>query len=155
MAIVFLLGVLFLYAAAKHSVLQFERGPHLKRTQGEIIKIEIEKRDRRRRFSNKPRPYYAAVPIISFQSETGETIVFKGQITKRISDGGFKVGEKINVIYDPENKLNPAVDSPYNDWGAALTALFGFLMTGVSLLSFKVFWLDKIRFRQINNPISD
>lgn len=154
MAAVFLLGVVFLYAAARQSVLQIERGPHLKRTRGEIIKIEIEQRDGRRRISSQPRPYQIAVPIISFQTESGETIVFKGQITERGSDsgGGFKVGEKMDVIYDPENKLNPVVDSPYIAWGAAISAIFGFVLTGAGLLFFKFFWLDKVRFRRINNP---
>ena len=149
-----MLGIVFLYAAAMHSVLQFERSPHMKRTEGEIIRIEIERRDANRRVSSQPKPYFVTIPIISFQSETGETIVFKGQITKRVSDdGGFKVGEKINVIYDPENKLKPTVDSPYRKLESALTAVFGFVMTGASLLFFKLFWLDKTRLRRINQPI--
>lgn len=146
MAAVFLWASLLAYSACKMLILQITHSAYLEQTEGEIIRLEYEEGTRRK--INKPR--YFHFPIISFQTESGETIVFKGESSGRNSETGkldYQVGQKIRVLYDPEKKLPPMMDSPYSKSGYAVAAFFGFSFMFASLLFFKLFWRDKSRFR--------
>jgi hypothetical protein len=155
MAFGLLLGVVFLYAAGRESVLQLQRSSYLKRTEGEIIKIEIDERTGRDGKRLKTKRYYIAILTVSFQTETGKSVVFQDQVASRTSkDSGYQIGEKIGVIYDPENKLLPRIEPAHTELGILIAAIFGFVMAGGSLIFFKFFWWDKLRFNRAKNSVS-
>lgn len=147
MAGLFLLGAFLLVLVGWEIMVQIERKPYLKQAQGEIIEIRLEKRVQRSRKGKPIGEYFAGTPIISFQTDSGETIIFEGQISaeaSRLDEYGYKVGNKIQVVYDTEKKLPPTIESPLFSAGIAAAGLFGLIMMGTSVLFFKLFWRNKI-----------
>jgi hypothetical protein len=155
MIVVFLIGTGLLFSAGRQLILLIERAPYLVRTKGEIIEIRFEQRERRsRNRTRKLGEYSVGFPIVSFQTETGETIVFESQTgaeTSEFERSGFRIGNEIAVIYDRENKLPPMINSTSNHAAIAVSAFFGLIMIGVSVLFFKFYWLDNFGFRLSEN----
>ena len=148
MACVFLLGAGLLCAVGWESVAQIRRSPYLKRTEGKIIEIRLEKRIQRSRKGRSIGEETIGIPIISFVNENGETSIFDGLIgveKRRLDKHGYKIGNKIPVVYDTRKKSSPSIDSPLFSVGLAAFALFGLMMTGSAVIFFKFFWWDERR----------
>ena len=108
--------------------------PELVKTQGLVTEIHTETRlqvetgDRKRKHHNNHQLVH--YPIIQYQTTTGETVTFKselGDVTQMSSGQPSKyyVEQILPIVYDPQGRLQPMIDSWWGIWGGLVSSLVG------------------------------
>jgi len=111
-----MVGVGLIIAAVKEFIVKFYRMTYFRRAMGSIVRVEREKPIPQAGGFRRRKAHYRFFPVIKFRHLSGEEITFKSEI----GDGGetskYRVGQRIAVVYDVDNKLNPMMNSFSGVW---------------------------------------
>ena len=141
MMFAFLLGgVGLVFAAVKEFVLKFYRMSYFRRATGSVVRIERERQLAQPDGSRHRRAQYRFFPVIKFNHLAGREVTFKSEI----GDGGeaskYRVGQRIAVVYDIDDKLPPMINSFSGVWlPIVLQAVGGTVFIGASVLIYFAF----------------
>jgi hypothetical protein len=134
-----LAGIGLLFAAVKELILKLRRMRYFRRVTGSVIKVERERQlpnpdsDFRHRTAQ-----YRFFPVIKFKHLSGEEVTFKSAI----GDGGetskYRVGQKIAVVYDIDDRLPPMINSFSGVWLPVILQAVGgtVFIVGAALIYF-------------------
>ncbi len=121
MIIFFLAGVGLFVSGVGGLIRRFAGRGRLRRAEGEIIRIE--KRQKEIDTEMKRTAEYHYPEIRFYVAGAGET-TFLSEIGAGARAQRYAVGQKIGVLYDPEKKIPPMIDSWTGIWGPALVKTF-------------------------------
>ncbi|MFH2063139.1 MAG: DUF3592 domain-containing protein [bacterium] len=103
------------------------------RTEGTVVRLEEVKHRRPPKIHRQKKTVAAYHPVISFLTEDGQTVEYRSDFGT--SPPVHEVGEKVDVIYDPQDPSRAEIDSFVSLWlGPILVAGGGVLITAVGLL---------------------
>ncbi len=145
MMIFFLAGVGLFVSGVCGLIRRFAARRRLRPAEGEIIRIEKRQQVTDSEMNRSAEYHY---PEIRFSvAGEGET-TFLSEIGAGARARRYAVGQKIGVLYDPEKKISPMIDSWTGIWGPALVrTFFGPMFVFAALLIYGVFG-EKILGRQ-------
>jgi hypothetical protein len=136
----FLCGTGMVIAAVRDLILKLYRMSYFRRAAGSMIDVRREKQLPPSDGFRHRKTQYRFFPVIRFKHLSGEDVIFKSET----GDGGetsrYRVGQRIAVVYDVDNRLPPMINSFAGVWlpvfilafaglvfvGAALTIYFAF-----------------------------
>jgi len=127
MMVAFLLcGIGLVLAAVRELILKFSRMNYFRRATGSIVKVEREKQFRSPESGFRhQKTQYTFFPVIKFKHLSGADVVFKSQI----GDGGetskYRVGQRVAVVYDIDDKLPPMINSFSGVWLPVILQIIG------------------------------
>jgi uncharacterized protein DUF3592 len=141
----FLLAGIGLFAAGVLGLIRrFAARGRLRPAEGEIIRIEIRQKITDNEMRRTADYHY---PEIRFYVEGVGEIIFLSDIGAGARASRYAVGQKIGVLYDPEEKVKPMIDSWAGIWFTPLLhTTVGPLFIFAALLIYYAFG-DKIRGR--------
>ncbi len=85
------------------------------------------------------RPHFSFIPIIRFTKDSGEVVEFRSEVGDYGYETKYRVGQTMDVIYDPGGILQPMIDSWFARWGSHfLIIVVGIIFWGGAAL---VYWL--------------
>lgn len=118
MMVAFLLGGLGLFAAGVGGLIRrFAVRGRLRPAEGEIVRIEC-RQECTDYESGRTAEYH--FPEIRFRPERGGEMTFTSQIGAGARCSRYAVGQKIAVLYDPDGKIPPMIESWTGIWGPHL-----------------------------------
>jgi len=105
------IGAFFSFSSTKAFIASADRA------QGKVVSLE-------RRVSTdsdggQSTSYY---PVVEYQLSTGKKIVFTS--SSGSSPASFRVGEKVEVLYDPQDPNQAKINAFFSKWGATLILSF-------------------------------
>ncbi len=135
-----LCGTGLVIAAVRDLILKIYRMSYFRRATGSVIKVEREKQIAQPGGFRRRKAHYRFFPVIRFRHLSGEEITFRSEI----GDGGtaskYRVGQRIAVVYDVDNKLPPMINSFAGVWLPVLILAFaGSVFIGGGLLIYFAF----------------
>jgi hypothetical protein len=137
MMVAFFLGGAGLFiAGALGLARRFAARRRLRPVQGEIVRIDVRTKVTDSE-SNRSADYH--YPEIRFRPEFGDEITFLSEIGAGARAKRYAVGQKIAVLYDPDDELAPVIN-----WGPnVLRVIFGPMFVGAAV---GIYWAfgDKI-----------
>lgn len=138
MMVVFALTGLGLFAAGVFGLLRRLKARHrLRAVAGEIIRVEI-RQDTDRESGGRAKVYH--FPEIRFRSEERGETTFLSEVGAGASQAKYVVGQKIEVLYDPDDKLRPMIRSWAGMWWPPLLkTIVGPVFVGGALLIYYAF----------------
>lgn len=90
------------------------------------------------RLSGPPR--FSFIPIIAFVKASGEQIEFRSEAGEYAATTKYRIGQSIDVLYDPDGVMPPMIDEWFARWGVHIVMIFGgLLFLGGSSL---VYWIQ-------------
>jgi hypothetical protein len=63
------------------------------------------------------RPRFSFLPIIVFTKDSGELVEFRSEVGDYGHETKYRIGQTIDVLYDPSGVLQPMIDSWFARWG--------------------------------------
>jgi hypothetical protein len=113
----FLAGVGLFAAGVRGLIRRFAAGRRLRPAEGEIVRI-----DRRQKTtdSDSGRTAEYHYPEIRFRPARGSDITFLSEIGAGARAARYAIGQKIGVLYDPDGKIPPMINSWAGIWGPHL-----------------------------------
>ena len=142
-----LVGCLLIWEGVRSWVVTLRRRPHLRKTQGTVITVEKKRETRTSGSPPRMRTYVKFHPVINFTTPDGKIQSFTSEmgesyVVQKRSDGThtepvskYSPGQRLDILYDPEGKLPPCLNSWSGLFGpvAALIAA-GLVFCGGSAL---------------------
>ena len=150
MMIIFLLGGLTLIWFGLRTLLTMLRlRPHLLLAEGVVLRIHQEKSLQRNYQHRRKPPAKRFFPEIQFHTAAGKTIAFRSETGDVGRQSGYSIGQAIPILYDPQERIAPRINSWFGVWGSSFgTLLGGVVFIGGALLIWVAFG-DKI----LNRPM--
>jgi hypothetical protein len=138
MMVVFALAGVGLFLSGLFGLLRRMRARHrLRQVEGEIVRIEVRQQHGG---SDGPRTMYFHYPEIRFRSEERGDETFLSEMGVGASTSTYAEGQKIGVLYDPDGKIPPMIDSWSSLWGPSLVQMVsGPVFVGGALLIYYAF----------------
>ena len=113
------------FAAVREFVLKFYRMSYFRRVTGSIVKVERERQFSQPGGFRQRKAQYRFFPVIKFKHLAGREVTFKSEI----GDGGetskYRVGQRISVVYDIDDRLPPMINSFSGVWLPVIVQAFG------------------------------
>ncbi|HKQ49732.1 MAG TPA: DUF3592 domain-containing protein [Phycisphaerae bacterium] len=113
----FLTGVGLFVAGVRGLLHRFAARGRLRSAEGEIIRIEKRQEITDNEMRRSAEYHY---PEIKFNPEEGGETIFLSEIGAGARALRYTVGQKIAVLYDPDGKIPPMIDSWAGIWGPYL-----------------------------------
>jgi hypothetical protein len=136
-----LVGCFLIYSGLNEFLKRRERLEYMVRVEGAVMTVTRKRQPGLiARKSRHQRQGWMFFPVIRFTAPSGEQITFESES----GDGGqtsqYSAGQRLPVLYDPEGKLPPMIDSWWSVWGGAFfLVLGGAVFIGGGLLIFVAF----------------
>gem|GEM_PF-6466951 len=140
MMFVFLLcGSGLVVAAVRELILKLYRLTYFRRATGSVVKVECSEQsvhpDVRRH-----KTQYNYFPVIKFKHLSGREVTFKSEIGYGGETPEYRIGQKISVVYDIDDKLPPMINSFACVWLPPIfLALMGLVFIGSGLMIYFAF----------------
>jgi hypothetical protein len=135
-----LIGAGLLAAAVRDLILKLTRMIYFRRATGSVVKVERERELAQPDEFRRRTTQYRFFPVIKFKHLSGREVTFRSEI----GDGGetsrYRVGQRIAVVYDVDDKLPPMINSFAGVWlPVLLTAAAGLVFAGGAALIYVAF----------------
>ncbi|MBS1795309.1 MAG: DUF3592 domain-containing protein [Acidobacteria bacterium] len=135
-----LAGSGLIVAAVRELALKLRRRKYFRRTTGSIVRVERERHRRRPGEIRRRVAQYRFFPVVKFRNEAGAEIVFRSET----GDGGrvskYRVGQRLPVVYDPDDRVPPMIDTFAGVWlPVVFLLLAGIVFAGGALTIFFAF----------------
>jgi len=128
-------------AGVRELILKLYRLTYFRRATGSIVKVVREKPlHGSGTVGRRGRAHYRFFPVIKFKHLSGEEVTFRSEI----GDGGetsrYRVGQRIGVAYDIDDRFAPMINSFSGIWlPAILMILMGVVFIGGGLTIYFAF----------------
>ena len=141
-----LVGVWLLSSSVKQFSLKRKHLPHMERVEGTVVDVK-KKAQRTTTENGRTTTTYANFPVIQFTRASGETVTFTSEVgdvtirrrrrvtldsgvsvqmgKTRTTESEFQRGEKLPVLYDPDDALKPMIDGVSNIWMSEISMAMG------------------------------
>lgn len=135
-----LVGSGLVIAALRDLILKLCRMAYFRRAKGSVLKVEREKylpppggfRHRKTR--------YKFFPVVKFKHLSGEEVVCKLPVGEIGETSKYRVGQKIPIVYDLDDKLPPMINSFSGVWLPVIAQTFaGIVFIGAAALIYAAF----------------
>lgn len=133
-----LIGAGLVLAAVRDLILKLTRMIYFRRATGIVVKVERERQFAQPDDFRHRAAQYRFFPVIKFNHLSGREATFRSAI----GDGGetskYRVGQRIAVVYDVDDKLPPTINSWAGVWLPVLILAFAGLVFigGAALIYF-------------------
>ncbi len=87
---------------------------------------------------------YHNFPWIRFYDPRGKEIVFRSELGDMGHTSRYWAGQSINVLYDPDGKIKPLIDSGWSIWFAPISMTFAALLFIVCAVGCSFLYKDRI-----------
>jgi hypothetical protein len=126
MMLAFLLcGTGLVIAAVRDLILKLYRMSYFRRATGSVVDVRREKQLPPPEGFRRRQTQYRFFPVIRFKHLSGEDVTFKSET----GDGGetsrYRVGQRIAVVYDIDDKLPPMINSFAGVWLPVILQIVG------------------------------
>jgi hypothetical protein len=82
---------------------------------------------------------FSFLPIITFAKDSGELVEFRSEVGDYGFETKYRIGQTIDVLYDPAGIMPPMIESWFARWGTHLLIIIvGLIFWGGTAL---VYWL--------------
>ena len=137
----FLCGSGLIVAAVRDFLRKLFRLTYFRRATGSIVKVERMKaminRDGPR---GRRKPHYRFFPVIKFRHLSGADVTFRSEIGDSGETSSYRVGQRIAVVYDIDDRFTPMISSFAGIWlPVILQAAGGAVFVGASLTIYLAF----------------
>lgn len=140
MVIFLLIGVFFVFYGLKDFRLRHQRRSHLVHVEGVVLSVKRKNPPRKNRTSPYQKQTWMFFPVIRFTSLSGEAITFQSEMGDNGQKSKYSPGQRLPVLYDPENQIPPMIDSWWGLWGSPVfMTLGGIVFVGGGVLIFVAF----------------
>lgn len=75
-------------------------------------------------------------PVIKFNTPTGNPMTFRSEVGESCGTSGYKVGQRIMILFDPEGKEPPVINSWTGIWYKTFVMTIGglvFIICGIGV----------------------
>lgn len=112
-----LVGSGLVIAAVREFIRKFYRMTYFRRATGSVVKIEKKRQIPQADSSFRHRKtQYSFFPVIKFKHLSGEEIIFQSEIGDAGTNSKYRVGQRLAIVYDIDNKLPPMINSFTGVW---------------------------------------
>jgi len=126
MMLAFLLGGGgLILAAVREFVLKLYRLSYFRRAMGSVVRVERERQLPQPGGFRHRRAQYRFFPVIKFKHLSGAEVVFRSEIGDGGTSSKYRVGQRIAVVYDVDDRLPPMINSFSGVWLPVILQAFG------------------------------
>jgi hypothetical protein len=135
-----LAGIGLVFAGVRELILKLRRMRYFRRATGSIVKVERERQMQQPDGFRHRTTQYRFFPVIKFTHLSGEEVVFKSATGDGGTTSKYRVGQRIAVVYDIDDRLPPMINSFSGVWlPVILQAVGGAVFIGGAALIFFAF----------------
>ncbi|HEV2801934.1 MAG TPA: DUF3592 domain-containing protein [Pyrinomonadaceae bacterium] len=133
MLILFLLvGIYLVITGLKNFRLRRRLLTDLKRTEGVVLSVTRKQPPntivKKSRYEKRMWMFF---PVIRFNTSSGASMTFESESGDTGQTSTYSPGQRLPILYDPENRLPPMIDTRWALWGGAFFQTLG----GVAFVS--------------------